>query len=139
MLEVAGGVRAVERGPLRYRAVLRLILRCGGPGSNATPAQLGAIPARSSDLTDLDGHSAGFLAALLGRDSARAPLDGRLASVTGTPEEQHTLGMRMVADFLEADGWEVLMLGAGAPVEDLLAMVNHEQPDLIALSTATAG
>jgi methanogenic corrinoid protein MtbC1 len=75
----------------------------------------------------------------LSRRLPRAPLDGRLAIVTGTPEEQHTLGMRMVADFLEADGWEVLMLGAGAPVQDLLAMVNHEQPDLIALSTATAG
>ena len=31
------------------------------------------------------------------------------------------------------------MLGPAAPVQDLPAMVNHEQPDLIALSTATAG
>ena len=44
----------------------------------------------------------------------------------------------MVADFLEADGWEVLMLGAGAPTADLLAIIGQEQPDLIALSTATA-
>jgi methanogenic corrinoid protein MtbC1 len=75
----------------------------------------------------------------LSRRLARAPRDGRLAVVTGTPDEQHTLGARMVADFLEADGWEVLMLGAGAPSEDLLALVIDEQPDLVALSTATAG
>ena len=67
------------------------------------------------------------------------PADGRLAIVSGTPEEQHALGMRMVADFLEADGWEVLMLGAGAPAHDLVPIVEPEQPDVVALSTATAG
>jgi methanogenic corrinoid protein MtbC1 len=45
----------------------------------------------------------------------------------------------MVADFLEADGWEVLQLGPGAPAGDLAALVEHEQPDVVALSTATAG
>ena len=45
----------------------------------------------------------------------------------------------MVADFLEADGWEVLLLGAGAPASDIVALVESEQPDLVALSTATAG
>ena len=69
----------------------------------------------------------------------RAPKDGRLAVVTGTPEELHALGMRMVADFLEADGWEVLLLGPGAPGHDIVALVESEQPDVVALSTATAG
>ena len=51
--------------------------------------------------------------------------DGRLAVVSGTPGEQHVLGARMVADFLEADGWEVLLLGAGAPTDDLIALVER--------------
>ena len=68
-----------------------------------------------------------------------APKDGRLAVVSGTPEELHALGTRVVADFLEADGWEVLLLGPGAPARDLAALVESEQPDLVALSTATAG
>ena len=55
----------------------------------------------------------------LSRQLHRGARDGRLAIVTGTPGEQHMLGARMVADFLEADGWEVLLLGAGAPTEDL--------------------
>jgi methanogenic corrinoid protein MtbC1 len=74
----------------------------------------------------------------LSRQMHRAPRDGRLAIVSGTPGEQHMLGARMVADFLEADGWEVLLIGAGAPTSDLLALVADEQPDLVALSTATA-
>jgi methanogenic corrinoid protein MtbC1 len=75
----------------------------------------------------------------LSRRLSRAPRDGRLAVVTGTPGEQHALGARMVADFLEADGWEVILLLPGPPTADLVALVEHEQPDLVALSTATAG
>jgi methanogenic corrinoid protein MtbC1 len=75
----------------------------------------------------------------LSRRLPRAPKDGRLAVVSGTPEELHAVGMRMVADFLEADGWEVILLGPGAPAYDIAALVDSEQPDLVALSTATAG
>ena len=45
----------------------------------------------------------------------------------------------MVADFLEADGWEVLQLGASTPAGDLAELVDSERPDLVALSTSTAG
>jgi methanogenic corrinoid protein MtbC1 len=64
--------------------------------------------------------------------------DGRLAVVSGTPDEQHALGARMVADFLEADGWEALLLGPGSPAHDLVELVDLERPDLVALSTSTA-
>jgi MerR family transcriptional regulator, light-induced transcriptional regulator len=66
------------------------------------------------------------------------PTGGRLAIVTGSPGEQHVLGARMVADFLEADGWEVLQLGASTPAADLAQLAADEAPDVIALSTATA-
>jgi len=75
----------------------------------------------------------------LSRRLTRAPRDGRLAVVTGTPEELHAVGLRMVADFLEADGWEVILLGPGPPAHDIASLVESEQPDLVALSTATAG
>ena len=67
------------------------------------------------------------------------PRDGRLAVVSGTPGELHALGARMVADFLEADGWEVIQLGASTPAPDLAELVDSERPDIVALSTATAG
>ena len=73
----------------------------------------------------------------LGPRMRTAPKDGRLAVVTGSPEERHALGVQMVADFLEGDGWEVLNLGASTPAEDLARLVDAEQPDVVALSTST--
>jgi methanogenic corrinoid protein MtbC1 len=87
-------------------------------------------------------YATGIAQSLLDVLSARrelSPRDGRLAVVTCTPEEQHSLGARMVADFLEDDGWETLLLGAGPPVADVVALVDQERPDVVALSTATAG
>src|SRR5919202_960356 len=80
-----------------------------------------------------------YLRGLLTRRSrrARAVIDDAL--VTGTPGELHVLGARMVADFLEADGWEVIQLGASTPAPDLAELVDAERPQVVALSTATAG
>jgi methanogenic corrinoid protein MtbC1 len=76
---------------------------------------------------------------VLSANRLRRPRDGRLALVTATPDEQHTLGARMLADFLESDGWETLLLGAGPPVRDVVELVDLERPDVVALSTSTAG
>jgi methanogenic corrinoid protein MtbC1 len=77
--------------------------------------------------------------AALAPDRRLAPTRGRLAIVGGSPEELHAIGARMVADVLERAGWEVIGLGAATPAEDLYALVADEQPDLVALSTATIG
>jgi MerR family transcriptional regulator, light-induced transcriptional regulator len=74
---------------------------------------------------------------MLGPRMRTAPKDGRLAVVTGSPEERHALGVQMVADFLESDGWEVLNLGASTPARDLAQLVDMERPDVVALSTST--
>jgi methanogenic corrinoid protein MtbC1 len=73
----------------------------------------------------------------LGPRMRAAPKDGRLAVVSGSPEERHALGVQMVADFLESDGWEVLNLGAATPAEDLARLADAEQADVVALSTST--
>ena len=74
---------------------------------------------------------------MLGPRMRTAPKDGRLAVVSGSPEERHALGVQMVADFLEGDGWEVLNLGASTPATDLARMADTERPDVVALSTST--
>lgn len=93
------------------------------------------------EFTVADEHSATAvtqsLLGMLGPRMRTAPKDGRLAVVTGSPEERHALGVQMVADFLEADGWEVLNLGASTPAADLAQLVDAEQPDVVALSTST--
>jgi methanogenic corrinoid protein MtbC1 len=95
------------------------------------------------DLNVAQEHYATALAQslldVLSASRQRPPPDGRLAIVTATREVQHTLGARRLADFLEADGWEALLLGAGPPVRDVVELVDLERPDVVALSTSTAG
>ena len=64
------------------------------------------------------------------------PTSGRLAVVACTPGEQHALGAQMLAEFVEGEGWEVLLLGAATPASDLAALVDDERPDVVALSTS---
>ena len=66
------------------------------------------------------------------------PVSGRLAVVACTPGEQHCVGGQMVAQFAEAEGWEAFWLGAATPAADLVALVDAERPDVVALSTTTA-
>jgi len=93
------------------------------------------------DFSVAEEHSATALTqsllGMLGPRMRTAPKDGRLAVVTGSPEERHSLGVQMVSDFLESDGWEVLNLGASTPARDLAGMADRERPDVVALSTST--
>src|SRR5688500_9453533 len=60
------------------------------------------------------------MAELAGRMRRGAPSRGA-AVVACVGEELHRLGSRVVADFLEAEGWDVDYLGAMVPVESILA------------------
>lgn len=48
--------------------------------------------------------------------------------------ELHELGIRMVADFFELEGWDVYYLGANMPIEDVVNMVNERKADMLAIS-----
>ena len=65
---------------------------------------------------------------------ARAPENGKRAIVACVPGEQHDLGARMGADFLESAGFAVHFLGANVPRERLLDAIERERPDLLGLS-----
>ena len=59
---------------------------------------------------------------------------GKLAVVACVAGERHELGARMVADFLESAGFDVRYLGADVPRDTLVALVDREPPDVLALS-----
>lgn len=59
------------------------------------------------------------------------------ALVTAGPNEFHEAGGRMLADFLEMGGWDVVFLGANTPGEHILAVLKQHKPFLVALSVAT--
>jgi methanogenic corrinoid protein MtbC1 len=70
------------------------------------------------------------LSASAGKPNGKAVL---AASVTGN---QHDIGLQVVADFFEMDGWKVIQLGSDMPIADLVQAVESYQPDLLALSVS---
>lgn len=59
------------------------------------------------------------------------------AVVAAVPNEFHEVGARMVADFMELDGWDVTYLGANTPSRELLVLIKQQKPFVVALSVAT--
>jgi methanogenic corrinoid protein MtbC1 len=51
-----------------------------------------------------------------------------------TAGELHDLGLRMVGDFLEGDGWEVFFLGAVTPAQDLAGFIVEVNAVAVGLS-----
>ena len=61
-----------------------------------------------------------------------------VASAVGS--EGHDLGLRMLCELLQNEGWETEFLGAGVPGPDLVAFVATVRPEVVALSvTLPAG
>lgn len=52
-------------------------------------------------------------------------------------EEQHEIGLLLVALFLARRAWPVLYLGPNVPADDLRTVVQHVQPRLVILSATT--
>jgi methanogenic corrinoid protein MtbC1 len=50
------------------------------------------------------------------------------------PGEEHVLGAEMVTSHLEIEGWSVCYVGQGAPVEDMLEIINKSSPNVVFLS-----
>lgn len=49
--------------------------------------------------------------------------------------ERHSIGLRMVSDALEQDGWKVYFLGTDLPIDSIIHMIREKNIDLIALSS----
>ncbi|GGC81825.1 cobalamin-binding protein [Thalassobacillus devorans] len=54
----------------------------------------------------------------------------------GAEEEQHYLGLKMVAGFYREKGWRVRYLGPNLPLDHALSQIKDWQPDVIGLSAA---
>lgn len=57
--------------------------------------------------------------------------------ITGVPNEFHELGARIVADFLEINGWDVTYLGADTPLNEIITILQKHKPFVLGLSVAT--
>lgn len=54
--------------------------------------------------------------------------------LTTVENEQHQVGLRMVADLFEMHGWETFYLGVGFPVEELMPYIAEIEPEMLAIS-----
>lgn len=50
--------------------------------------------------------------------------------------ERHELGLRMICDLLELEGWDTVFLGATTPIESLVDLVEARRPAVVALSAS---
>ena len=49
-------------------------------------------------------------------------------------EESHEIGIRMVTDLLELDGWDTYYLGANVPMRDLISFLLEQKPHVLGIS-----
>jgi methanogenic corrinoid protein MtbC1 len=61
----------------------------------------------------------------------RTPRNGRRLLAACVAGDLHTLGLQMVADFLEYEGWEVSYLGASTPLDSIRSMAAAQGIDLL--------
>lgn len=59
---------------------------------------------------------------------------GRTMVAACVAGEQHALGLRMVADFFEMEGWTVAYLGANVPTDPIVQMITDRKAELLAIS-----
>jgi len=62
------------------------------------------------------------------------PRIGRRALTSCLTNEYHQIGAKMVADWIELQGWDSDFLGANTPRADLLRVLEETQPRLLCLS-----
>lgn len=63
-----------------------------------------------------------------------AERNGRSMVATCVSGDLHELGIRMVADFMEMDGWDSVYLGANTPTRSVLDMVEANHAEVLAIS-----
>jgi methanogenic corrinoid protein MtbC1 len=59
---------------------------------------------------------------------------GRTMVAACVAGDLHEIGVRMVADFFEMEGWDTFYLGANSPAPDVLEMLENRKADLMLIS-----
>lgn len=60
--------------------------------------------------------------------------NGYRAILTCVSGELHEMGIRMVADFMEMDGWDTYYLGANVPLTALIQALEEHHPHILCIS-----
>jgi MerR family transcriptional regulator, light-induced transcriptional regulator len=63
---------------------------------------------------------------------------GKTLVAASVAEELHEIGIRMVTDFFEMDGWDTYYIGANTPAPGLILAAREQKADVVALSSTMA-
>jgi MerR family transcriptional regulator, light-induced transcriptional regulator len=66
------------------------------------------------------------------------PANGKTMIAASVAGNQHDIGIQLVGEFFEMDGWRTIHLGADMPTPDLVQAVEFFEADLIGLSASRA-
>lgn len=72
---------------------------------------------------------------LFDKASSDSGIDRKVV-ISCAANEFHQVGGKMVADIFELNGWDSQFLGANTPVDQMLAHIQDEKPDLVGLSVS---
>jgi MerR family transcriptional regulator, light-induced transcriptional regulator len=68
-----------------------------------------------------------------------APRKGRTVLAACIAGNMHEVGLRIIVDVLEINGWDTQYLGANTPIDEIKAATVLHRPDILAVSTALLG
>ena len=125
----------------------RVIARAIADGVDPRSLLLETLPAALHDIGDRwqageisigDEHLATVVVQGTMRDLAvrleRAPRLDRAIVVAAVAGELHDTGARVLADVLDANGWDVFFAGAATPTGALVHLVDERRPTAVALA-----
>jgi len=62
------------------------------------------------------------------------PKNGRRLMAISVAGEFHEVGMRIITDLFESNGWDSIYLGANVPTQSIIQTVDQHRPDMLAIS-----
>jgi len=91
--------------------------------------------AREHSITEATRLFMALLYDRMMKESRKQNRKGRFLVAACVSDEFHDVGIRMVADYFEMDGWDTLYTGANTPAASIVAIIQEHHADAIAIST----
>jgi methanogenic corrinoid protein MtbC1 len=77
------------------------------------------------------------LSPAVARLAADAPLQGQTVLLACPPDEQHDLGLRMLADRFDLAGYRTIFLGGDTPAEEIVTAASAVGADVVVMTVST--
>ncbi|GEP39190.1 cobalamin B12-binding domain-containing protein [Nocardioides psychrotolerans] len=98
---------------------------------------------QTTELTIAEEHMATattqFILSVIHEDLTHSGSHRRVAVVTGVVDELHVVGASIIANALEADGWDVRFMGTNTPHDAIVSALEHHRATLVAISVTMSG